>query len=55
MFDDTKRATVRDWSDKTQIAEYLKKILIKEAFDGSGLILWNGRRSLILSLDPREV
>ena len=38
MFADIK-AHVSDWTDEEEVAEYLKKILNKEAFDGAGLYL----------------
>ncbi len=53
MFDDIKEHC-GDWSDRTQIAEYLKKILNKEAFDGSGLIYGMGH-AVYTESDPREV
>lgn len=37
MFEDLKRE-VRDWSDETQIEDYLLRLLKKEAFDRAGLI-----------------
>lgn len=53
MFDDIKE-NCNDWTDKTQIASYLTKILDKEAFDGSGLIYGMGHAVYTVS-DPREV
>lgn len=53
MFDDIK-AHIEDWSDEGEIAQYLEKILNKEAFDHSGLIYGMGHAVYTLS-DPREV
>lgn len=53
MFADIK-AHVNDWTDEEEVAEYLKKILNKEAFDGAGLIYGMGHAVYTLS-DPREV
>lgn len=53
MMDDVK-SHVSDWSDEEEIANYLKKILNKEAFDGSGLIYGIGHAVYTLS-DPRAV
>ena len=51
MLNDIK-ANVKDWSDEAEIEAYLKKILNKEAFDGSGLIYGIGHAIYSLS-DPR--
>lgn len=53
MFADIKEH-VSDWTDEEEVAEYLRKILRKEAFDGSGLIYGMGHAVYTLS-DPREV
>lgn len=53
MFDDIKEH-IDDWTNKTQIAEYLTKILDKEAFDHSGLIYGMGH-AVYTESDPREV
>lgn len=53
MFADIK-SHVQNWEDEEEVAEYLKKILRKEAFDGSGLIYGMGHAVYTLS-DPREV
>ena len=53
MFDDIK-ANVKDWNDKDEIAEYLKKILHKEAFDRTGLIYGIGHAVYSVS-DPRAM
>ena len=47
-------ANVKDWTNEDEVAEYLKKILNKEAFDHSGLIYGMGHAVYTLS-DPREV
>ncbi len=51
MFDDIK-ANVSDWTDEDEIAEYLDKILRKEAFDKAGLIYGIGHAIYSVS-DPR--
>lgn len=53
MFRDIKKH-VHNWEDEQEIMEYLKKILNKQAFDGSGLIYGMGHAVYTLS-DPREV
>ncbi len=53
MFDCIK-ANVNDWTNDEEIILYLKKILNKEAFDGSGLIYGMGHAVYTLS-DPREI
>ena len=53
MFDDLK-ATVTDWEDDEQIADYLHLILGKEAYDRSGLIYGMGHPVYSIS-DPRAV
>lgn len=53
MFRDIKD-NIGDWKDEDRIAEYLKKILNKEAFDRSGLIYGMGHAVYTLS-DPRQV
>lgn len=53
MFEDIKEH-VQDWTDENEVADYLRKILRKEAFDGSGLIYGMGHAVYTLS-DPREV
>lgn len=45
---------VNDLTDEDEVREYLKKILRREAFDGSGLIYGMGHAVYTLS-DPREV
>ncbi len=51
MFDDMKQ-NVKDWTNETEIEEYLKKLLNKQAFDKSGLIYGMGHAVYSLS-DPR--
>ncbi len=51
MFDDLK-ACVKDWNDEEEIANYLKKLLHKEAFDRLGLIYGMGHAVYSVS-DPR--
>ena len=53
MFEDIK-AHVKDWNNEGEIADYLRKILNKQAFDGSGLIYGMGHAIYTLS-DPRAV
>ncbi|MCM1044974.1 MAG: citrate/2-methylcitrate synthase [Candidatus Gastranaerophilales bacterium] len=53
MFDDIKK-NVADWEDEQEIADYLLKILNKDAFDKTGLIYGMGHAVYTLS-DPREV
>lgn len=51
MFDNIKD-NVKDWADEEEITAYLRKILHREAFDGSGLIYGMGHAIYSLS-DPR--
>ena len=51
MFENIKE-NVKNWTDDEEIAEYLRKLLRKEAFDGSGLIYGMGHAVYSLS-DPR--
>jgi citrate synthase len=51
MFEDIK-VNVKNWEDELEVAEYLKKILHKEAFDRSGLIYGIGHAIYSVS-DPR--
>ncbi|MBU5451355.1 citrate/2-methylcitrate synthase [Acetivibrio sp. MSJd-27] len=51
MIEDMKK-NVEDWSSETQVKEYLKKLLHKEAFDHAGLIYGMGHAVYSLS-DPR--
>jgi citrate synthase len=51
MFDELKK-NVKDWKNDDEIAEYLLKILRKEAFDKSGLIYGIGH-AIYTKSDPR--
>ena len=51
MIDDIK-ASVSDWSSEREVGDCLRKILRKEAFDGSGLVYGMGHVVFTLS-DPR--
>lgn len=51
MFNDMKE-NINDWADESQVEEYLKALLHKEAFDNSGLIYGMGHAVYSLS-DPR--
>ncbi|WP_027421757.1 citrate/2-methylcitrate synthase [Lachnobacterium bovis] len=53
MFDDLKE-NVKDWNDDEAIADYLTRLLHKEAFDKQGLIYGMGHAVYSLS-DPRAV
>ncbi len=53
MMEDIKN-NVTDWQNEKEIAEYLRKILRKEAYDGSGLIYGMGHAVYTIS-DPRAV
>lgn len=53
MFDDLK-ANVKDWNDEDAIADYLTRLINKEAFDKAGLIYGMGHAVYSLS-DPRAV
>ncbi|HBB43606.1 MAG TPA: citrate synthase [Treponema sp.] len=51
MMDDIK-AHVKDWSSEKEVADYLRKIVRKEAFDRTGLIYGQGHAVYTIS-DPR--
>lgn len=53
MFDEMKRE-ISDWSNEGQVADYLKKLLHKEAFDHAGLIYGVGH-AVYSKSDPRAV
>ncbi len=53
MFEEMKRE-VSDWSNEGQVADYLKKLLHKEAFDHAGLIYGVGH-AVYSKSDPRAV
>ena len=51
MFDDMK-SNVRDWDDEDEIADYLRRLLHKDAFDRAGLIYGMGH-AVYSHSDPR--
>lgn len=51
MMDDIK-SNVKDWSNESEVKEYLRKIVNKEAFDHTGLIYGQGHAVYTIS-DPR--
>lgn len=53
MFDDL-RATLTDWEDDEQIADYLHRLLGKQAFDCAGLVYGMGHPVYSVS-DPRAI
>ncbi len=53
MMEDIKK-NVKNWADEKEVAEYLGKILKKEAYDGTGKIYGIGHAIYTLS-DPRAV
>jgi citrate synthase len=53
MFDDL-RSTITDWTDDDQIADYVHRLLNKEAFDKAGLVYGMGHPVYSVS-DPRAV
>jgi citrate synthase len=53
MFDEIK-ANIKNWKDDEEVANYLEKILKKEAFDRSGLIYGIGHAVYSVS-DPRAI
>ena len=53
MFDDL-RATITDWEDDEQIADYLHRVLAREAFDRAGLVYGMGHPVYSVS-DPRAL
>ncbi|MGN1148429.1 MAG: citrate/2-methylcitrate synthase [Lachnospiraceae bacterium] len=53
MFEEMKQV-VRDWEDEEEVADYLKKLLHKEAFDHAGLIYGVGH-AIYSKSDPRAV
>ncbi len=48
------QATVGDWTDEGQVADYLRRLLTREAYDRAGLIYGMGHAVYTLS-DPRAV
>lgn len=53
MFEDMKEK-VSDWTDREEVADYLKKLLHKDAFDHAGLIYGVGH-AVYSKSDPRAV
>ncbi len=53
MMDDIK-SNVHDWSSEKEVADYLRKITRKEAFDHTGLIYGQGHAVYTIS-DPRAI
>ncbi len=53
MFKEIK-ANVQNWNDDVEVASYLKKILTKEAGDGSGLVYGMGH-AIYTQSDPRAI
>jgi citrate synthase len=53
MMDDIK-ANVKDWTSETEVKEYLRKIIRKEAFNKKGLIYGQGHAVYTIS-DPRAI
>ena len=48
------KSNVKDWTDRGEVAAYLKKILDKQAFDNSGLIYGVGHAVYSMT-DPRAI
>lgn len=53
MFDELKE-TVKDWTNEDEVADYLRKLLHKEAFDHTGLIYGVGH-AIYSKSDPRAM
>lgn len=53
MMDDIKK-NIKNWDNETEVKEYLRKIIRKEAFDKSGLIYGQGHAVYTIS-DPRTI
>lgn len=51
---DNFKANIRNWSDEGEVADYMRKIIRKQANDGSGLIYGMGHAVYTIS-DPRAV
>ena len=51
---DNFKANIKNWSDEGEIADYMRKIIRKEANDGSGLIYGMGHAVYTIS-DPRAL
>ena len=53
MMDDIKE-NVKDWNNENEVAQYIRKIATKQAFDKTGLVYGMGHAVYTIS-DPREV
>lgn len=51
---DNFKANIKNWSDEGEVADYMRKVIRKEANDGSGLIYGMGHAVYTVS-DPRAV
>lgn len=51
---DNIKANVKDWSSETEVKEYLRKIIQKDAYDHTGLIYGMGHAVYTIS-DPRAI
>lgn len=51
---DNFKANIKNWSDEGEVADYMRKVIRKEANDGSGLIYGMGHAVYTIS-DPRAV
>ncbi len=51
---DNFKANIKNWSDEGEVADYIRKVIRKEANDGSGLIYGMGHAVYTIS-DPRAV
>lgn len=51
---DNLKANIKNWNDEGEVADYMRKIIRKEANDGSGLIYGMGHAVYTIS-DPRAV
>ncbi|MDE5771773.1 MAG: citrate synthase [Ruminococcus sp.] len=51
---DNFKANIKNWNDENEVADYMRKVIRKEANDGSGLIYGMGHAVYTIS-DPRAV
>ena len=51
---DNFKANIKNWNDEGEVADYMRKVIRKEANDGSGLIYGMGHAVYTVS-DPRAV
>jgi citrate synthase len=51
---DNFKANIKNWEDEGEVADYMRKVIRKEANDGSGLIYGMGHAVYTIS-DPRAV